>query len=138
VLGVAAAGILTNDESERSGNFNDEIRWMSVLRSVSALQMYQRATHGPIDGKAVVRFLLAYGSFPRSVTGCFEEMRRVLDLLPAAGDVIAALDRAQDAAAAAHPDATEGAELDQAMETVQIAIGDLHRAIHVRYVDVVM
>ena len=36
---------------------------MSVLRSVSALQMYQRATRGPIDGMAVVRFLLEYGAF---------------------------------------------------------------------------
>jgi uncharacterized alpha-E superfamily protein len=138
VLGVAAAGILTDDGPERTGVVNDEVRWMSVLRSVSALQMYQRATHGPIDGMAVVRFLLAYGSFPRSVTGCFEEMRRVLDLLPSAGDVIAALDRAQDAAAAAFPDASAGAELDHAMETVQSAICDLHLAIHARYVDVVM
>ena len=37
---------------------------MGVLRSVAALQMYQRATRGPIEGSSVVRFLLFYTQFP--------------------------------------------------------------------------
>ena len=57
---------------------HDEVQWMGVLRSLSALQMYQRATRGPIDGEAVVRFLLFDASFPRSVQGCLDEARPVL------------------------------------------------------------
>lgn len=138
VLGVAAAGILELEAADRAALVNDEVRWMSVLRSVSALQMYQRASLGPIDGMAVVGFLLSYGAFPRSVQGCFDEIRRVLAQLPSPGEIGAALDRAEAALAAAHPDASEGAALDRAMEGVQAEIGALHAAIHSRYVDVEM
>lgn len=136
VLGVAAAGILTLESVDREDLVNDEVRWMSVLRSVSALQMYQRATRGPIDGMSVVRFLLDYGAFPRSVQGCFDEIRDVLSRLPTPEDVLDALDLAEASLAAANPDATAGAVLDRAMEDVQTAIDSLHHAICVRYVDV--
>ncbi len=138
VIGVAAAGILTVDAGDQTVPVHDEVRWMSVLRSVSALQMYQRATRGSIDGMAVVRFLLSYGDFPRSVQGCFDEIRAVLAHLPTPSEVVARLDDAERALAAAHPDANRGAELDRAMETVQAAIVSLHQAIRTRYVDVVM
>ncbi len=98
---------------------------MGVLRSVAALQMYQRATRGPIDGPSVVRFLLFYTQFPRSVRGCLDEMRGVLTTLPRPDDVITVLDQttATLMACAAHAD--DGARLDDAMDEVQHAIGEL-------------
>lgn len=138
VLGVAAADILSLNAVDRSELVHDEVRWMSVLRSVSALQMYQRATRGPIDGMAVVRFLLSYGNFPRSVQGCFDEIRAVLTHLPTPGLVLTRLDEAESALSAANPDVHRGGELDRAMETVQTAITSLHQAIRTRYVDVEM
>jgi uncharacterized alpha-E superfamily protein len=107
---------------------------MSVLRSVSALQMYQRATRGPIDGERVVDFLLSYSAFPRSVQGCLDEIRSVVNKLPPGQDVIAALDGAEAVLAGCEPMADDGALLDRAMERVQIAISDLDRTIHHRYV----
>lgn len=138
VLGVAAAGILGLEAVDRADLVDDDVRWMNVLRSVSALQMYQRASLGPIDGMAVVRFLLSYSAFPRSVQGCLDEIGRVLDQLPSPDAVRVALRSTESALAAAHPDASEGAELDRAMETVQAEIAALHRAIVGRYVQVVM
>ncbi len=73
VLGVRAAILLSLPPGEVD-EFA-EVQWMGVLRSLSALQMYQRATRGPIDGPAVVRFLLFDHRFPRSVAGCLAEMR---------------------------------------------------------------
>ncbi len=138
VLGVAAAGLLTDESVDRPDHVTDEVRWMSVLRSVSALQMYQRATRGPIDGMAVVRFLLEYGAFPRSVQGCFDEIRRVAGELPSPGVVFDALSEAEAALAAARPGGEGGAELDHSMDLVQRAIDTLGDAICRRYVDVVM
>lgn len=133
VLGVAAAGILQLEAADREAVVNDEIRWMNVLRSVSALQMYQRAVRGPIDGIAVVRFLLSYAAFPRSVQSCFDEIRSVLLGLPSPQDVLAQLDRTEAVLAAADPTAA-GAPLDAAMDRVQLAIAALDRSIHDRYV----
>jgi len=133
VLGVAAAGILQLQAADRESLVADEIRWMNVLRSVSALQMYQRAVRGPIDGTAVVRFLLSHAAFPRSVQGCFDEIRSVLLGLPSPQDVLAQLDATEAVLAAAYPTAAPVA-LDAAMDRVQMAIGALDRAVHDRYV----
>jgi len=73
VLGVRAAALLSQSPGEIDAFA--EVQWMGVLRSLAALQMYQRATRGPIDGPAVVRFLLFDHRFPRSVAGCLAEMR---------------------------------------------------------------
>lgn len=134
VLGVAAAGILELQAANSEELVADEVRWMSVLRSVSALQMYQRAQHGPIDGLAVVQFLLSYSPFPRSVRGCLQEMRSVLARLPSPQPVLAALDVADQRVAQSDPDISQGHDLDQAMEHVQAAIAAVDRAIHDRYV----
>ncbi|MEO6570484.1 MAG: alpha-E domain-containing protein [Ilumatobacteraceae bacterium] len=134
VLGVAAAGLLQQEASDRDELLTDQVRWMSVLRSLSALQMYQRAVRGPIDGMLVVRFLMSYEAFPRSVQGCFAEIRSVLDTLPAAPTVIDALGEAESVLARSNPDVTEGAGLDRSMELVQTAIADLAAAIHDTYI----
>ena len=139
VLGVRAASILqmqTTDRVDDRVDDHDEVQWMGVLRSVAALQMYQRATRGPIEGPSVVRFLLFYTQFPRSVRGCLDAMRAVLATLPRPDDVITVLDQttATLMACAAHAD--DGARLDDAMDEVQHAIGELDQAIARRFLAV--
>ncbi len=132
VLGVRAAALL---QLQAAGikPLSDEVQWMGVLRSLSALQMYQRATRGPIDGEAVVRFLLYDASFPRSVQSCLDEIRSLLVSLPTPHDVLTVLDDAEQVVAEARPIASDGHELDDAMDRVQHAITRLDQAIHARY-----
>jgi uncharacterized alpha-E superfamily protein len=131
IQAITEANVGLGDQPVRDDQ--DEVQWMSALRSVSALQMYQRATHGPIEGPSVVRFLLYYSAFPRSVQGCLDEVRAVLGQLPDPETVVHALDRAEAVLASCDPGAEDGAGLDAAMETVQAALADLGRAIDVRY-----
>ena len=133
VLGVRAAALLQL-ESAGVEPVSDEVQWMGVLRSLSALQMYQRATRGPIDGEAVVRFLLFYASFPRSVQSCLDEIRSIVVTLPSPQDVLATLDDAEAVLAAARPIASDGHALDDAMDQVQSAITRLDQAIDARWV----
>jgi uncharacterized alpha-E superfamily protein len=132
VLGVRAAALLQMQAAGIDA-LSDEVQWMGVLRSLSALQMFQRATRGPMDGEAVVRFLLFDASFPRSVQSCLDEVRAVLVSLPAPHDVLAVLDDAEAVLAEARPIASDGHELDDAMERVQSATARLDDAIHARY-----
>lgn len=138
VLGVAAASILYMERTDSSELINDEVRWMSVLRSVSALQMYQRAVHGPIDGLEAVRFLMTYAAFPRSVQGCFDDLRQVLATLPRSEAIVAALDDAEAILAALDPGADEAEGLDRSMDRVQVAIAAIAQAIHHTYVEPVL
>jgi uncharacterized alpha-E superfamily protein len=133
VIGVRAASLLQLPADGRVP-LSDEVQWMGVLRSLSALQMYQRATRGPIDGEAVVRYLLFYAAFPRSVQCCLDEIRSIVLTLPGPQDVLAALDEAERVLTAARPAASDGHELDDAMDRVQIAIAGLDGAIHARWV----
>ena len=68
---------------------------MGVLRSVSGLQMYQRAVRGPIEGPSVVRFLLEHDRFPRAVRALLREIRRALAELPDPGGPLDAVDHVE-------------------------------------------
>jgi uncharacterized alpha-E superfamily protein len=132
VLGVRAAALL-QQQADGIEPISDEVQWMGVLRSLSALQMYQRATRGPIEGEAVVRFLLYDASFPRSVQSCLDEIRSLLVSLPTPHDVLSVLDEAEAVLADARPIASDGHELDDAMDRVQTAVTRLDQAIHARF-----
>jgi len=132
VLGVRAATLLSLPAGEVD-EFN-EVQWMGVLRSLSALQMYQRATRGPIDGPAVVRFLLFDHRFPRSVAGCLAEMRTSILRLPEYSTVLGAVEAADRQLRRSRPAADDGAALDAAMEGVQVALARLDGVMHEQYV----
>jgi len=55
----------------------DDTQWASVLRSVSAFEMY-RKRHGRISPKGIVQFLLLDQEFPRAVHFCFNAARESL------------------------------------------------------------
>ncbi len=132
VLGVRAAGLLSQPAGSVDGFA--EVQWMGVLRSLSALQMYQRATRGPIDGPDVVRFLLFDHRFPRSVAGCLAEMRTSILRLPGYSTVLGAVEAADRQLRQSRPAADDGAALDAAMEGVQIALARLDAVMHEQYV----
>jgi uncharacterized alpha-E superfamily protein len=143
VLGVRAAAVLVgSDASSADGErADDDLLWMGVLRSLSALQMYRRAVRRPIDGAAVVHFLLEHERFPRAVRALLREVRRALGELPDPSDLFDEVD-AVDArlrgpvpgAPGGTADDVDGAKLDEAMEAVQVALAQLDRRIHDRYI----
>jgi uncharacterized alpha-E superfamily protein len=134
VVGVRAAGLMRADPADALPY--DEVQWMGVLRSLSALQMYQRATHGPIEGSAVVRFLVFHESFPRSVAGALVEIEKSLENLEEEGAVREALDHARSVMRAANPSVADGADLDRAMEELQVALAEIGMAIGGRFLRV--
>ncbi|MCU1364390.1 MAG: hypothetical protein JWN39_29 [Ilumatobacteraceae bacterium] len=129
VLGVRAAALVGGD-----GDPFAEVQWMGVLRSLSALQMYQRATRSPIDGTAVIDFLLHDRAFPRSVMSCLQTVRDALSRLPRGDQMSGVLADVFATAAQVSGDALDGAELDAETELLQSAIGKLHHAIIATYV----
>ena len=135
VLGVRAAAVLSAAERSRRQDERryDELQWMGVLRSLSGLQMYSRAVRGPIEGPAVVRFLLEHDRFPRAVRALLREIRRALNELPDPARLLDEVDNVDAVLRDSTADGIDGAELDDAMDTLQIAIGQLDRLIHERY-----
>jgi uncharacterized alpha-E superfamily protein len=135
VVGVRAAALLgsarsaTRDGERSVSGLHDDVQWMGLLRSVSALQMYQRVQHGPVDGAQAITFLLYARSFPRSVASCADRIRQALERLPQAEVTLPAVDRLDAVLDSDSLRADDGASLDAAMERVQIALANVSDAI---------
>lgn len=131
VLGVRAASLLS---SPHDAHDYDEVQWMGVLRSVTAMQMYQRSQRGPIDGASVVAFLLFDETFPRSVAGCVQRMRAALSRLPRPEVTMPSVDALEALLRTLPADAADGAALDRAMDQVQGALADLNTRVYDTFV----
>lgn len=133
---VAGRDVAGRDAERHDIDDHDEVQWMGVLRSLSGLQMYQRAVRGPIEGPEVVRFLLEHDRFPRSVRALLREIRLALAELPDPGGPLDAVDRVDAVLRDSTAASSDGAELDDAMDAVQVAIAQLDRRITDRYLRV--
>ncbi len=71
----------------------DNIQWMSVLKSLTAYQMYRRHVRTRVNGPNVLRFLLQNRQFPRSVSYCLSMVASALPLLPPSRKVERAIER---------------------------------------------
>ncbi|MFM2078043.1 MAG: hypothetical protein RJA49_1933 [Actinomycetota bacterium] len=131
VLGVRAAALLAAPDH---ADDYDEVQWMGVLRSLTAMQMYQRATRGPIDGAGVVGFLLFHQNFPRSVAGCLQRCRSALERLPRADRTVPAVDELDAQLATLPTFGGDGATLDAAMDELQLALGVLNDVVYDSFV----
>ena len=60
----------------------EPIQWRGVLRSLYALQSYQAAMQAPVEGPAVLEFLLQYEEQPRSYASCLNSIKFGLRRLP--------------------------------------------------------
>lgn len=135
VVGVRAAALLAEgwaqlpEGEETVAEVHDDVQWMGLLRSVSALQMYQRATRGPLDGAAAVRFLLLEPRFPRSVASCAIRVREALTRLPRSKHTLPAVDQLDLVLSGLQARADDGASLDAAMDEVQLALAGINLAV---------
>lgn len=133
VLGVRAASLLAAEHTDEIDDF-DEVQWMGVLRSLTALQMYQRSHRGPIDGESVVQFLLFDATFPRSVAGAVQRIREAFGRLPHPEATRPSVDELERLLRTLPSQATDGHALDTAMDLVQVALGAVHTSVHDTFV----
>jgi len=136
VIDVRCASILEArpgaDDTTAKDTFED-VQWMSVLRSLSALQMYHRATRRAVEGPPALRFLLNDEQFPRSVACCLGEVASSLARLPQRSVVLDALVSARTELHALDIEQLAVPALHEAMDRLQIGIGEIHDAIASAY-----
>lgn len=80
IIDVRSASLLpdVDEDSQAFGN----IQWMSVLKSMSAYQMYRREVRVRINREDVLEFLLLEARFPRSLLHTIEQVENALAQLP--------------------------------------------------------
>jgi uncharacterized alpha-E superfamily protein len=104
------------------------LQWMSVLKSLSAHQMYRRHVRVRVNGPDVLAFLLRDRLFPRSVVFCLKAAESLLDGLPAQDDLaqraVLGLMRHLDHAATGR---LSGRPLSEFLDRIQVELGEINQ-----------
>ncbi|MBL8259757.1 MAG: alpha-E domain-containing protein [Candidatus Competibacteraceae bacterium] len=104
----------------------ESIQWMSVLKSLSAYQMYRQQVRSRVGGPDVVKFLLQDPAFPRAVFFCLKELETCLRNLPKNAEPLAAIDGLKQRLSAAAVPELAHAGLHEFIDDFQIGLGELH------------
>ncbi len=131
IIDAGAAGIVRARVAENAEAFN-AMQWMSVLRSLAALQMYRRHVKQRVTPELALRFLLQNDEFPRSVLFCLSRARGILPSMPERKAVGKALE--SSVALVRDADAAKlGDDPCDFMDRIQISLGSLHGVVHEAY-----
>ena len=129
IVDVRSANLLPRIETDLIPFEN--LQWMSVLKSLSAHQMYRQQVRLKVRGPDVVRFILLNPLFPRSVMRCLRQLEARFATLPRADEARAGVSalvellNSEDLAALARMPEQLNAFLDR----IQLGIIDLHELI---------
>lgn len=134
ILDVRTTRMLSTGDSLDLTPF-ENIIWMSVLRSLTAYQMYRRHVRTRVNGPGVLRFLMQNREFPRSVMFCLSTIATTLPQLPPSRKAERAIDRMRALVHDANIEALMKTEngLPGLMDEVQIGLGELHEALSEAY-----
>jgi uncharacterized alpha-E superfamily protein len=120
---------LLPDTSDELGPF-ESVQWMSVLKSLTAYQMYRRHVRARVKGADVLRFLLHDEQFPRSVMFGLRVLEVLLGGLPGDDDrAMRVVTRLQRIINETQLDDLKGKALAGFMDKLQIELADVDGAI---------
>lgn len=121
-----------SDQAEALKPF-ENILWMSVLKSLTAYQMYRRHRQAAVQRRDVVDFLLKDEAFPRAVRFCVCEMEACLRNLPRSEAPLGLLGPVERHIAVCSSATLKLQHLHEFIDELQIRLGDVHTAIHACY-----
>jgi len=110
-----------------------DVTWMSVLRSLSALQMYLRTARCGVSGPDALRFLLRDPQFPRSVEHCLTEVTRALLELPRHDAPMFACAEMQRLLDTAEVDELAADGLHEYLDRLQVCLAELNDVVTATY-----
>ena len=127
ILDVRSTSVIETGPKQDLAPFYN-IQWMSVLRSLTAYQMYRRHVRARVNRTGVLRFLLQNREFPRSVTFCLGAIGSSLPHLPQNRSVERTLWRVRAVVQDASIDHLVERGLSEFIDEIQIGLGELHAA----------
>jgi uncharacterized alpha-E superfamily protein len=103
--------------------------WMSILRSLTAYQMYRQHVKHRVNGEDVVRFLLQDDDFPRAATHALTTITKVLKHLPKNGKSTAQVNKTLRMIEKGNISKLLDAGLFQYLDDLQVEIAKTHTSI---------
>ncbi len=131
IVDVRSASLLPGETSGLRSFEN--IQWMSVLKSLTAYQMYRISMQSRVRREDVLRFLLTDLNFPRSVCHCIRDAEKAIESLPRNDTVLRSLGRLNRLAQGAHLGQMSQVELHEFIDQLQSGLGSVHEALAETY-----
>jgi len=128
IIDVRSAGLPGAGSGEALAAYAN-LQWMSVLKSLTAYQMYRREMQVRVQRADVLRFLLQNPRFPRATRHCLGQVEASLAQLPRSDAPLRIARRV-----GAELERTDLEPLDQAalhayIDELQLGMGEIHEAI---------
>ncbi|AUM12849.1 alpha-E domain-containing protein [Ketobacter alkanivorans] len=131
IIDVRSANLLTEESMELRPFEN--IQWMSVLKSLTAYQMYRQAMQARIRRSDVVKFLFQSQRFPRSILFCVQQMERCVQELPDYENTLRRIHQAKRLIQGAELQAYDQVMLHDFIDHIQIEMNHIHEALNEQY-----
>lgn len=81
ILDIRSASLITDEDGGEAKPY-ENIQWISLLRSLSAYQMYRQEMGVRVQRSDVIEFMMHNDVFPRSIMFCLHEMKALIESLP--------------------------------------------------------
>ncbi len=131
ILDVRSADLLPGRREELTPFEN--IQWMSVLKSLTAYQMYRQNVRVRVRGADVLRFLLQDREFPRALHFCLDQVEACLHDLPRNDAPLRSVTRLQRKVQEADVPELADEGLHEFSDQIQLELGQVHEQISNTY-----
>lgn len=131
IIDVRSASLLA--EQREGLTPYENIQWMSVLKSLTAYQMYRRAIQVRVRRPDVLKFLLQNPSFPRALYHSLCEMEVCLKNLSHHEKPLTTVKELEDRLLKANPAHLKQTELHAFIDDLQIHLAAIHDTISTTY-----
>lgn len=111
----------------------ENIQWVSVLKSLSAYQMYRRAMQVRVRRPDVLRFLFKERLFPRAIYYTISEVENCLKHLPRREVPLGSVSRLRELITGSQPELLDQAGLHLFIDDLELGLIDLNSAISDTY-----
>ncbi len=123
VVDVAAATLASGNPS--MARYENSL-WMSVLKSLSAYQMYRQHVRRRVTEADVVNFLLTDPDFPRAVMWCLGALKQGLQTLPRSAAAEQVVETLSTHLARSELDSLSSEDLHVFIDQLQLQLAQLH------------
>lgn len=131
IIDVRSADLLSHHGGELPPF--EHVQWMSVLKSLTAYQMYRRHTQVAVRRGQVLQFLLQNRQFPRACYHCLGEVESCLHNLPRSDLLLRAVARLQRVVSEADIHLLDQERLHGFIDDLQLGLAELHGQIATTY-----
>ena len=129
ILDIRSETLITSDEAKPYEN----IQWISLLRSLSAYQMYRQQMGVRVQRGDVLEFIMHSDVFPRSILFCLMELRSLILPLTNSTAIIKLIDVAIDDLKNEDVRSLKNGHLHNYIDQIQIELAGIHNALAQTY-----